>query len=296
MPVFGEKIWYKKRDKPKDRSKSDPGWEKAIWLGHARDSNESIVGTPQGAFKAYAIKRIAEAERWDAEMIRNVKGTPQQPDPEKKGIRVPISVRFDVGEAEEVQAHPVQEGEEPAARRRGITQVDLDKYGYTPGCPGCLAKQRGEVAKKGHSEACRKRIEDLMREDAEDKKKIEASDERITHQIARRIELADRKRQPEPDAAVLDDRDQMREGEEEADRPDAQAPDAQAEDDEMNDPKDDMDAEMEDESRERNSDVVMTLGRMLLEISRVDPVVQEWTNRVSKGKRRCLSCLRVWFQ
>ena len=82
---FGEKIWYQKRDRPKDRNKSEPGWEKAIWLGHARDSNESVVGTPEGAFKAYAIKRMTEAERWDAEMIKSVRGTPQQPDPNKKG-------------------------------------------------------------------------------------------------------------------------------------------------------------------------------------------------------------------
>ena len=58
----------------------------------------------------------------------------------------------------------------------------------TPGCPGCLAKQRGEIAKRGHSEACRKRIEGMMREDSDDKKKIDAADERITHHIARRLE------------------------------------------------------------------------------------------------------------
>ena len=52
---LGEKIWYKKRDCPEDRSKSEPGWEKAVWFGHTRDSNESVVGTPDGAFRAYAI-------------------------------------------------------------------------------------------------------------------------------------------------------------------------------------------------------------------------------------------------
>ena len=73
------------------------------------------------------------------------------------------------------------------------------------------------MAKKGHSEACRKRIESMMREDVDDKKKIEASDERITHQIARRLEQEDRKRKSAPDAEVPNDCDQVREGEEEAD-------------------------------------------------------------------------------
>ena len=63
----------------------------------------------------------------------------------------------------------MKEMAEPAARRRVITQLELEKYGFTLGCPGCLAKQRGEVAKRGHSEACRKRIEGMTRHDSEDK-------------------------------------------------------------------------------------------------------------------------------
>ena len=89
---------------------------------------------------------------------------------------------------------PAKEMTEPASRRRGITQTDLDKYGLTPGCPGCLAKQRGEIAKRGHSEACRKRIEDMMRQDGDDRRKIEAADERITQQIARRIEKEEKRK------------------------------------------------------------------------------------------------------
>ena len=93
--VFGENVWYKRRDKPKEQQKSEPKWDKAIWLGHARDSNEAVVGTADGAYRAYAIKRMMEDERWDADFIRNMQGTPQQPDPRKKGIVVPISFRFE---------------------------------------------------------------------------------------------------------------------------------------------------------------------------------------------------------
>ena len=166
---------------------------KGIWLGHARDSNEIVVGTPDGAYRAYAIKRMVEEERWDSEFIRSLQGTPQQPDPRRRGTTVPISFRFEA-KAAEVQVQPAKEMAEPASRRRGITQTDLDKYGLTPGCPGCLAKQRGEIAKRGHSEACRRRIEGMMKDDVDDRRKIEASEERITHHIARRIEREERKR------------------------------------------------------------------------------------------------------
>ena len=187
------KVWYKKRDKPKDQQKSEPKWELAIWLGHARDSNEAIVGTAEGAYRAFAVKRMAENERWDAELIQTIQGTPQQPDPGKSGIAIPIGFRFE-SKLTEVDVQPVREMMEPMARRRGITQTELEKYGFTVGCPGCIAKQKGEVAKKGHSEACRKRIEDMMRQDEKDWKKIEAADDRISHQIARRLEQEEKEK------------------------------------------------------------------------------------------------------
>ena len=143
---------------------------KAIWLGHARDSNETIVGTADGALRAYVVKRMPEDERWDAEFIRNMQGIPQQPDPSKRGTTIPISFKFE-SMTTEGETHPVKEITESIARRSGITQTELHKYGFTPGCPGCIAKQRGEVAKRGHSEACRKRIEGMMRQDGEDRKR-----------------------------------------------------------------------------------------------------------------------------
>ena len=100
-----------------------------------------------------------------------MQGIPQQPDPRKRGIAVPISFRFE-SKLAEGEAQPVKEITEPMARRRVITQMELEKYGFTAGCPGCIAKQRGEVAKRGHSEACRKRIEDMMRQDVEDRKRL----------------------------------------------------------------------------------------------------------------------------
>ena len=42
-----------------------------------------------------------------------------------------------------------------------IKKEDLEKYGYSAGCPGCKAILRG-TARQGHSEACRSRIEDRV--------------------------------------------------------------------------------------------------------------------------------------
>ena len=151
------KFGTKRETNPRINRSPIQKWEKAIWLGHTRDSNETIVGTAEGTYRAYAIKRMMESERWDPEFVKNLQGTPQQPDPRKKGLTVPISFRFEP-KASEAQAEPTKDMAEPMVRRRVITQTELEKYGFTPGCPGCLAMQRGEVAKRGHSEACRKEL------------------------------------------------------------------------------------------------------------------------------------------
>ena len=42
--------------------------------------------------------------------------------------------------------------------RRGI---ELQRFGYTDGCPGCVAAE-GALKPAGHSDACRKRVEAEM--------------------------------------------------------------------------------------------------------------------------------------
>ena len=73
---------------------------------------------------------------------------------------IPIRVRFDpprVGEPDPT----MQPRKEPQMRRMKITEIMLQKYGYTEGCEGCRAKAAG-MTQKPHGEACRKRIEQAL--------------------------------------------------------------------------------------------------------------------------------------
>ena len=96
-------------------------WENGGWLGHARDSNEMLIGTPMGVIRCYACRRMPETERWDREAIVGVKGTPQKPNPRKMGMSIPI--RIQLGEEKTADQEP-----DPAVvreyqpRRRVITQ------------------------------------------------------------------------------------------------------------------------------------------------------------------------------
>ena len=42
---------------------------KCVWLGTAREANEVIIGTKDGVTRCYAVKRMTEEDRWNAEEI-----------------------------------------------------------------------------------------------------------------------------------------------------------------------------------------------------------------------------------
>ena len=73
-------------------------------------------------------------------------------------------------------------------------------YGYTDGCVGCEAKKRGEVTRRGHSEKCRKRMDERMRQDEAGRRRIDKTEERLTHKKARDLGKADKKRRAEEGA------------------------------------------------------------------------------------------------
>ena len=79
-------------------------WEEGLWLGHARSSNEVLVGSKDGIVKAYAVRRRPLEERWGNAMALNLKSTPS-------GWSNDEAIQHE---------HPIVTGsdEEPPARRR----------------------------------------------------------------------------------------------------------------------------------------------------------------------------------
>ena len=148
---------------------------KGLWLGTAREANEMLIGTKEGVTRCYAIKRMTEEDRWNAAEVAGLRGTPQQPNPMKMGLHIPTRLpsgpalgggthgaAAEGGEATDIPeaTAPVSD---PLVRRTPITYKEIDKYGLTPGCGGCESKSRGEVTRRGHSDKCRHRIEEEMR-------------------------------------------------------------------------------------------------------------------------------------
>ena len=144
-------MWF--RQLGKDANKGlDTAWQQGIWLGHARTSNEHLIGTKDGVVRAHSVKRHDPPHLWHAATVRDLKGTPQQPDPSRPTTRVPI--RLQDSEAVIVPNPPGEDEGQPGAgkfhRRFRIRPDHLERYGHTPGCNRLPAPASGAGTPQPH--------------------------------------------------------------------------------------------------------------------------------------------------
>ena len=174
---FGERVWYKQIRDGKDRKDKFESEERSgIWLGHARTSNEVLIGTSDGVVRAYSVSRRPEEERWSAEDISNIRGTPQQPNPNKPGGIIPVQVRFDAPEEGE---ETVVVDKKADVRRMRISNEMLAEHGYTEGCEGCRYKSAGLKGSRAHTEACRQRIMEAVSQSEAGFERIQNDQQRL---------------------------------------------------------------------------------------------------------------------
>ena len=64
------------------------------------------------------------------------------------------------------------------ARRVRLEKEDFITHGYTQGCPGCQALREEQPPRK-HSEICRQRIEQALRQSEAGRERVERGEERI---------------------------------------------------------------------------------------------------------------------
>ena len=74
---FGEMVLYRVPAVARDRHQAlEERWAKGVWLGHVRNTPEILVGTTDGVVKAYAIRRLPDADQWDGEYLKAIRGSP----------------------------------------------------------------------------------------------------------------------------------------------------------------------------------------------------------------------------
>ena len=66
---FAEVVWYRQIRKTKHQEhKLETEMRLGIWLGHARNANEVLIGTPHGVVRAYDVRRREEGAQWNGQL------------------------------------------------------------------------------------------------------------------------------------------------------------------------------------------------------------------------------------
>ena len=199
---FGELLNFRRTRRPvqdggKKRNKLaklDSLWSDGVFLGYRTSSGEVIVGIDKGVFRTRTVSRKPAEHRWNATNLDMVGGTPWAPsledaagDETMPAVEIPMEI-----ENPEIARPPVVD-EDVVPRRLYIKTRDVEKHGYTAGCKGCVAMLRGGRGVP-HSEACRKRLTEMIAQSDEGRARKEAADRRRDDYLARTVEKSDKKR------------------------------------------------------------------------------------------------------
>lgn len=150
-------MWCERLRAGERQNKAAPEWSEGDWLGPATGSSETLIGTLEEIVRASSVKRHDPSQRWDKEMVNGMQGAPQQPDPSKPGLRIPVRIRMDPP-AEVDMPELRQQREEYTPKWACIKTRRPEESGYTEDCEGCRRLRSGVVPGRPHLECCRGRI------------------------------------------------------------------------------------------------------------------------------------------
>ena len=106
-----------------------------MYLGHRDESGEAIIGTKEGIVKCRSFRRkVIKEERWDAQAIKDIQGTPWRPVPGRGGDEIRIDVRIPEGKTSIPVPVIGAEEQEITRRRVRINKSDIMRRGMTPKC------------------------------------------------------------------------------------------------------------------------------------------------------------------
>ncbi|CAK0893991.1 unnamed protein product [Prorocentrum cordatum] len=144
---FGERVMYRPLAPGGRRSTMEERMKSGNSLGYHMRAGALLAMTVGGAEKAQGFKKLPKEQAWDSKDWAALRGVPWSTRPE--------------GEAPALARAPVVATvrmEPRAPRARCVLRRDIEKYGATAGCPGCLAlTQKGKIT-TSHSDECRDRI------------------------------------------------------------------------------------------------------------------------------------------
>lgn len=165
---FGEKLMWKTKQKH-TMEKINPRWEYGVFVGVQPRTGEVWVATKDGLKKARSVKRIPKEDRWSTDSIDWVKHVPWN---RYKGDENADGEIPEEKIAEDIASRGSDGRPTVIVKTRGIgprelqiRKEDAENHGYTRGRAGCSSWFRG-LARQPHTESCRRRFGELIKDDA----------------------------------------------------------------------------------------------------------------------------------
>ncbi|CAK0885065.1 unnamed protein product [Prorocentrum cordatum] len=194
LACFSEKVLYLPGGKRK--AGIEDKFLAGLYLGPTLRTDEVYIGAELGALRARAFKRLTVEQRADKDLLNSLVGKPWAPAPtgvEVDEVPVAIEIRAPapapvapvggplapIPEAGDLPPRAPRVGRPPAGPRAVYIRKDVEiaKYGLSPGCYDCAAILNGARA-QAHSAERRARIEQAMQDDEEAKQRLEDARER----------------------------------------------------------------------------------------------------------------------
>ena len=141
------------------------------YMGHHARTGSVIGITKEGIKKGAGVKRLPLEERWISEGWKELRGLPWNLKPDSRDT--PLAVTDSERPAQLAPPPPVL----PQVRTFYVKREDIENYGPTRGCKGCINIAKGGSVAVPHNPACRERIKALVAKD--DAGRIEAYEARI---------------------------------------------------------------------------------------------------------------------
>ena len=174
-------------------------WFRGHWLGKKQGTEEHLVLKSDGlVVRARAVREFEE--KVGLKDLEHIKSTPHDPLGTLRRTRVPDQLQRGL-------EHGADDREAGARnyvpKRMQITKEMVLRYGPTKGCRKCAGVASGDGGYQyvHHSEACRTRLEEAIKDDEHFRKNLDKANNRMTERIAQDLERADqrrRERQGEP--------------------------------------------------------------------------------------------------
>ena len=183
LPSFGECVDYRKRT----RHKLESRWSRGVFAGVRVKKTERIVMDETGTCVVQSVRRDPDEQRYDHRLLQKVHGTPWEPNPGDVSTYF-LEPMLIIPQLPDVDPAPTKtyHCDNKGTRNVYIRKTDLEKFGYTAGCPACEVHRAGlPMSGQGHTSECRKRLEDVMVTDASTATRIKATRVRQTERIIR---------------------------------------------------------------------------------------------------------------